>query len=61
MTVLTKDHYVFYAFLESEGDKRWNKAENAYWMLVKMLELTGSNLGKIQSVTIDICSQGQAI
>lgn len=60
MTVLTKDHHAFYAFSESAGDKRLDAAENARWMLAKMLELTGGDLGKIHSVTTDTCSLERA-
>ena len=60
MTVLTKDHHAFYAFSESAGDKHLDAAKNACWMLAKMLELTGGDLGQIHSVTIDTCSLEQA-
>lgn len=60
MTVLTKDHHAFDAFSESAGDKRLDAAENARWMLAKMLELTGGDLGKIHSVTTDTCSLERA-
>lgn len=60
MTILTKDHHAFYAFSESVGDKRLDAAKNARWMLAKMLELTGGDLGKIYSVTIDTCSLERA-
>ncbi len=57
--VLTKDHHSFYAFSESAGE-RLDAAENARWMLGKMLDLTGGDLGKIHSVTTDTCSLEQA-
>ncbi len=60
MTLLTKDHHAFYAFSESAEDKRLDAAENARWMLAKMLELTGGDLGKIHSVTTDTCSLERA-
>ena len=60
MTILTKDHHPFYAFSESAGDKRLDAAENGRWILAKMLELTGGDLGKIHSVTTDTCSLERA-
>ncbi len=60
MTVLTKDHHAFFAFSESAGDKRLGTAENARWMLAKMLELTGGDLGQIHIVTTDTCSLERA-
>ena len=50
MNVLTKDHHTFYAFSESAGDKCLDAAEKARWMLAKMLELTGGDLGKIHGI-----------
>ncbi len=41
--------------------RRMDAAENACWVLAKMLELTGGDLGKIHSVTTDTCSLERAI
>lgn len=60
MTVLTKNLHAFYDFSESAGDRQLDATENVRWMLAKMLELTGSDLRKIHSVTTDICNLERA-
>lgn len=43
MTIFTKNHYAFYIFLKSVGDKHLDTSKNTCSILAKMLELTGDN------------------